>query len=405
MTSIETINSTYGNLTLRALEQVLSEVQTSDFFGEKELEFCEALSRELMKTPGVRAYPELVALAFWLRKGELLKLKMSQQGVRKARGLAFHIPPANVDTIFLYSWIVSVLCGNSNVVRVSNRAGRATSLILSCLSSVFTKGFEHIAKNNLFIRYSHDEETLMALSRLCDLRIVWGGDSTVKSVRKVPVSPRALDIGFADRFSVALINAEAVLKCSEEDLQNLCMHFYNDAYLFNQKACSSPRIIFWVGQNEKIQSAKERFFSGLNAMIIEKKFFIDEPMAMYKLKSAYRGAIDNNVLKTTVESLSLIHHDLRDLKSIAAARSFDFGGGSFCSIDLSEAEELKDVFSKKDQTLSYYGFSKDEMLRLAQNIRSLGIDRIVPIGLALKFNTVWDGLDLIQTFSREIYVE
>jgi hypothetical protein len=30
------------------------------------------------------------------------------------------------------------------------------------------------------------------------------------------------------------------------------------------------------------------------------------------------------------------------------------------------------------------------------------VDRIVPIGSALNFSVVWDGGDLLETFSREI---
>ncbi|MFC6804089.1 acyl-CoA reductase [Deinococcus caeni] len=37
------------------------------------------------------------------------------------RGLVFHVPPANVDTIFIYSWLMSVLAGNRNVIRLSSR--------------------------------------------------------------------------------------------------------------------------------------------------------------------------------------------------------------------------------------------------------------------------------------------
>ena len=45
--------------------------------------------------------------------------------LRFPRGLVFHVPPANVDTIFVYSWALSALAGNSNVVRISSRSAGA----------------------------------------------------------------------------------------------------------------------------------------------------------------------------------------------------------------------------------------------------------------------------------------
>lgn len=405
MASIEILNSQRGSITLEHFQSELNLLKCSDFFGNEEIRFCEALSRELMKIPGVRAYPELVALAFWLRKGELLKLKESQRGIRKPRGLAFHIPPANVDTIFLYSWIISVLSGNCNVVRISNRAGRATGLILSALESLFSKDFEFLAKNNFFVKYSHNDEIMNVLSSLCDLRVVWGGDQTVRSVRKFPVKPRALDVGFADRFSAALIKSESILSASEEVIKGLCSDFYNDAYLFNQKACSSPKVLFWYGEASANAAAKKKFFSILKDVTIDKKFVIDEPFSMYKLKTAFRGAIDEQIIKTTFESAALVHHDMVWTGSLSKARALEFGGGSFCSIDFHDLEQLHNLFGQKDQTLTYFGFKKQDMIILAQSLEGLGIDRIVPVGTALKFNTIWDGLDLFQTFSREIYVE
>ena len=42
-------------------------------------------------------------------------------------------------------------------------------------------------------------------------------------------------------------------------------------------------------------------------------------------------------------------------------------------------------------------------IRLSDNdLPARAVDRIVPLGTSLNFNVVWDGSDLLQTFSREI---
>src|SRR5439155_417971 len=81
-------------------------------------------------TPGgVRRFPELASLGFFLRRAEmnraLARLRGDAAGLRFPRGLVFHVPPANVATIFVYSWALSALAGNRNVVRISPRAAGA----------------------------------------------------------------------------------------------------------------------------------------------------------------------------------------------------------------------------------------------------------------------------------------
>jgi len=65
-------------------------------------------------------------------------------------------------------------------------------------------------------------------------------------------------------------------------------------------------------------------------------------------------------------------------------------------------EGLPQLLTEKDQTLSYFGFAREEIRNLALSLPKRAVDRIVPIGSALNFSTVWDGCDLLQTFSREI---
>src|SRR5277367_1343579 len=62
--------------------------------------------------------------AFWTRRAALTKLAASfaarvpQYALARPRGLVFHLPPQNVETVFLYSWALSYLAGNANIVRL-----------------------------------------------------------------------------------------------------------------------------------------------------------------------------------------------------------------------------------------------------------------------------------------------
>ena len=62
--------------------------------------------------------------AFWTRRAALTKLAASfaarvpNNTLARPRGLVFHLPPQNVETVFLYSWVLSYLAGNANIVRL-----------------------------------------------------------------------------------------------------------------------------------------------------------------------------------------------------------------------------------------------------------------------------------------------
>ena len=69
---------------------------------------------------------------------------------------------------------------------------------------------------------------------------------------------------------------------------------------------------------------------------------------------------------------------------------------------ISKLSELKDYVSKKCQTITYYGISKNEFKNFVLEYNLLGVDRIVPIGKSLEIDLVWDGYDVIKSLSREV---
>lgn len=40
------------------------------------------------------------------------------------------------------------------------------------------------------------------------MRVIWGGDATIKEIRRAALLPRATEITFADRYSLAVIDAD-----------------------------------------------------------------------------------------------------------------------------------------------------------------------------------------------------
>ena len=91
------------------------------------------------------------------------------------RGVVFHIPPSNVDTIFIYSWILSVLAGNSNIIRFSERAGEAATTICRVLGETLAKHDPALQQTTAIVRYGRDRAISSAISAACDVRVIWEG--------------------------------------------------------------------------------------------------------------------------------------------------------------------------------------------------------------------------------------
>ncbi|MBW1963561.1 MAG: hypothetical protein JRJ04_19170, partial [Deltaproteobacteria bacterium] len=238
-------------------------------FSESVMTFVAALSTNLLRNAECRKYPELPALGYWLRPANLRKLKqrfVDQQAgdVWLPRGLVFHLAPSNVPTIAVYSWICSLLMGNCNLIRLSGKQNNAQARLVEIINEALSVN-EHaeIKSRNLLVSYPHNEKVTAMFSECCQARVIWGGDETVKAIRRIPLPANAKEICFANRISLALLDARAVLNLNAQMLEQLAHNFFNDAYGFNQMACSSPRLVVWLGKQSCCEAAKERFWKAL----------------------------------------------------------------------------------------------------------------------------------------------
>src|SRR6185437_11844363 len=133
-------------------------------FNDEVIALCADFSRRIFRDEQASRFPELHALAFWMRKAELVRLSeefsrlKSSNAVLVPRGLVFHVPPANVDTIFIYSWLMSVLAGNRNVIRLSPRASEQTAIICRIFNEALADAPVGLKQNTVILRYGHERE-------------------------------------------------------------------------------------------------------------------------------------------------------------------------------------------------------------------------------------------------------
>lgn len=380
------------------LLQNIPECPALPTWSERAISFLGDFSRNLLENPRTKNYADVTSYAFWIRNASLRKIKehyYPHVENKVGRGMAFHIAPSNVPVNFAVSFTSSLLAGNSNVVRISDKRFEQVEIIIDALRRTFMGGHQDMEQYLIILRYERNEEVTQFLSSMCDVRIIWGGDETIKTIRASAIPPRAIEMTFADRHSIAIMNSDEVAKA---DMDKLVDDFYTDTYYIDQNACSSPRIVIWMGG--QIERAKKMFWDALERTVKEKYPF-QEILAIDKLDQFCRlAAVNRNV---TREGNSNLVTRVRVSKLDNAIMDFKNGGGYFFEYETDEWEDLLPILNKPCQTISCFGIDvcKLQGFIIGHGVR--GVDRIVPVGKTMDLSFKWDGYDMIETMSRYVY--
>ena len=369
------------------------------------IDFLEDFSKKLKDYKELKSYPDLIYLMYWCRKERIKKLELSltDNQYRLGRGLIFHICPSNVPTNFVYSLFFGLLSGNSNIVKISSENSKEKSIIISILKNIFDKRKYKVLKNsNILTEYnaSNTKKTEF-FSSVCDARVIWGGDKTINDIRKFWIPEKSIDITFADRYSISVINLEILKNLNLNKLKILAKKFYYDSYLMNQAACNSPHFVFWVGKkNTKLQNI---FWKELNEAV-ENNFIFDDIHIIDKYTNLMKNIIEhNNFNKINMYKNNLYIIDVN--KKVNSIENIRGKNGTFFQKNINYLSKIKHFISKKCQTLTYFGFKKKELEVFLLNNNLSGIDRAVPVGNALNINPIWDGFNVLNELSRIITIE
>ena len=363
--------------------------------------FVNDFSNALKKQKKIYSYPDLIYLIFWCAKKKIENLakNISNEQIRLGRGLIFHICPSNVPTNFVYSFFFGLLSGNSNIVKMPSKNFPEKDIIISTINLLFKKKkYISLKNSNCFIQYKDQIENTKIISSICDGRVIWGGDKTINEIRKIWIPERSVEITFPDRYSLCIINLNKIKKLNLKEISLIAKKFYYDGYSMNQSACNSPHFIFWVGKkNLQFQN----YFWNQVSKIVEKKFTFDDIHIMDKYSNLIENIITQNNLKNlkTFKNLLYVVDPDNKTNKIENIRGIN---GTFFQKNINKIQELKKYITKKCQTVSYYGFNREELKNFLLNNNLLGIDRVVPIGRALEIDTIWDGHEVINCLSRSI---
>jgi hypothetical protein len=372
-------------------------------FDSRVLAFLSDLSAALLADRRVKAFPDVTTFAFFCRRASLENLRKPYGTLpdRLGRGLVFHIAPGNVPMNFAYSLTAALLAGNASIVKASSREFEQTGLVCAPIESLLAGAHASLRPYVNVVSYPRERQDVTeAFSALCDVRVIWGGDETIRRVRQAALPPRAFDITFADRWSALVADAQAVAEMDSQTLRTAAQGFYNDTYLFDQNACTAPRLVYWLGEGVSLETAQERFWRAVWEYA-QPRYPIDPVVAVDKRTALYRAALtlpgarlapmpDNVVTRIRLDALPPETADFR------------CGGGCFLEFASPTLDALTPLLTQKAQTLSVLGISPSALRDFALRGGVRGADRVTPIGRTLDFALIWDGYDLIYTLSRRI---
>ena len=364
--------------------------------------FLSELSKTILTDPVAKKYPDLITFGFYCRQANINRIKQKYHDLRNrvGWGLALHIAPGNIPLNFGYTFVFGLITGNCNIVRLPSKQFDVVDILCKLIAKVFSKKkFSNLAHRNALVRFSKDSKFLRHNAHQFDLRIIWGGDNTINEMRKYLWSAGCIEIPFRDRYSVAVFNAKFILE-QEKEIGILCKYFYNDTFLVDQNACSSPRMIYWVGSEKEIKKARQVFWSQLaNYVINNYKMditqFINKQVSLIKTISLLDSSLQSESFQDVIYTIQIdkLPKNL-DENSNAFGVFHEYFNESF--------DPLFEIITRKFQTLLYYGFDKQLIINKVIDSGVKGIDRVAKIGEALSINIQWDGFDLLTKMTRRI---
>ena len=331
-----------------------------------------------------------------------MKERNVDSGLRIGRGLAFHIAPSNVPINTFYSLFLGLLAGCKNIVRTSSKEFPQIELVADYINELIRTDYLGLREYIYVVQYDRKSEWTEYFSSKCLVRIIWGGDDTIKEVGHDIVNPRCKELKFADRYSFAIIDFNQLYKSDDAVIKKLAHDFYNDTYLNDQNACSSPHLILWYKCGTDSKEVKKKFWDAVYEESL--KYNLEDIKSMEK----YTALCDEVMSFNRVNSVDRYGNRLYVCKLNGIPDDVEFLRGKFgvfYEYDISDMQEIFRKLTTKTQTCLYFGNIREKVTESICREGISGIDHVVPFGKSLDISEIWDGYNIIDEMTRVIKFE
>ncbi|MBU3114591.1 acyl-CoA reductase [Clostridium lacusfryxellense] len=361
-----------------------------------------AKNREMLRMEGVPF------LSFYLKKVNIEKqlelnlgnieflndfVKVDEEKYIKAqpKGVVCHWMAGNVPTLSIYSVLESVLCKNSNILRVSKDSASHVYNLLNFFKNIEVEYEGNIYSSNIILKsialiyFNSDDKNLNALMSLkADARIVWGGKSAVDSISFLPKKTTCKDIIFGPKYSFAVFDKSAI---ESNDFEEYLENLVTDIITFNQKACSSPQVLFIEKSNlsvDKIAIMLSHKFEN----IIKRNSNLDLEQAIAAKVINKRGEYLLGLDKMAYIGKGLQYTILID-SEIKLEEAIT--GRTIFIKELEDIMEICPLITKNIQTIGIASKNNKKTIDFASRVTAIGVNRVVKIGYMNFYDSPWDG--------------
>ena len=347
-------------------------------FSSERIQFLSLLSQRLLSGNYSTA---LKALGFWLRESQLRQWQQEYAKEDKVMlapvGRVLIVSPSNVEGLFAYSWALSYLMGNQTVVRLSEQLTDDQQALFALLESLDKQSAG--LSEQAFISYDKRSDWTQTLSHWCQLRMLWGSDQSIESIRQIVLSAQAQEWVFPDRYSVSVIHLTAA---DVPQLPKLAEGFARDVSTYQQQACASPKWVFWYQTDAALQ---QQFWQVVDTYLAN-AFPNNERLVASQYLCALGGAEVHRGHIHVIDAASLLGSEQRLVGVV----------GQTCLDDLNKCSNL---LPENIQSVACYGLAREQRDLIA---RCCQVRQFSPLGQALSFDPIWDGANLFLILARQV---
>jgi hypothetical protein len=330
-----------------------------------------------------REIPDPQALEHFVPAGDRKSLRLLP------KGLVCHWIAGNVPLLGMFSWAISALLGNMNVVRLSTRQDDFMSPLLGLLATVSEAG-RHMAEETVLARFARDNRTAhQHMSAVANVRIAWGGLEAIEAIRALPAHWECEDIVLGPRVSLAVVDPAAVT-------DSVVSRLATDAVFFDQLACTSPQYIFvkgWPGEG-----AFEAFVERFTAAFARQAMAL--PRHELDFAETYQVQLDRTRLLLEGAMVRRDPHTQWTLALVTQPHEKVICANRF--VQLIPFKSLEVVLSHMPSNIQTVitALSEAESQQFTEEAAHYGVCRFPRPGEGNHFETPWDGLPLVSRLTR-----
>jgi Acyl-CoA reductase (LuxC) len=374
-----------------------------------------------LATPAFADVEGIAFLATWLKKKSLESMVHASFGGREAaldafiadgsrrlraapRGVVAQWIAGNIPTLAIFSFVLSALVKNVNLVRVPKESLGVVRRMLDVLAEtrVGTLSGRDVLEGASFFYFPGEDRSLhAALSLRADARVVWGGQQTLATVLALPRHEHCEDVVFGPKFSLGLVDAAGRNRVTrgDDDGAAIARALVRDVLLFDQAACSSPHILYVEGNLDDARAFARALGSELAKQTTRSpKRTIAEgtSAAILRLRTEYGLAEDRDVIASNaVDYTVLVDADGAVLSEGVQSRTLFVRA-------VTHLHEVLPLVTPQVQTIGLLVDDTELANTLAEALAPKGISRLVRFGLMNVYDQPWDGLFACDRFVRWI---